>query len=241
MPKNHSINREQVYVRREVPRQRWARRIMLAGLLIVLPLLSWWGAVTYLGRENQVLQQEVVSLRSNLTALQAQVETLRQERADFQVASDMDKETLDQLRQRLVEWREANQQLEEQNQFYMSLMNPEPGESGVIIESIAIQSTFMPQQYDYSALVAQRAVDHQRVNGRLEISVEGVAEGQQQTLSTQDLGIPVSSLVLGFRYFQQLNGQLWLPEGFQPERVRLQVYLSGSSSPLIDRTTAWPH
>lgn len=240
MPKNHSINRERVTVVRENRWLRWWQGLILLLVLISLPAATWWLTRLELGEDYRALQGQMVALQGESAQMQTRIEELQQQRADLEVASQLDAEALQQLRERLVEWREANELLEEQTQFYMSLMNPTANDAGVFIESIEIRATSTPNQYGYDVLVAQRTLDHQRVTGRLVIDLQGEQEGQQIILNADALGLEAGGQALGFRYFQHLTGEIFVPENFEAEQLRARVYLSGSSTPLIDEQVDWP-
>src|SRR6056300_114530 len=114
MPKNHNINRERVTVVRE---NRWLRvwqGLILLLVLISLPTATWWITRVQLGEDYRALQAQMSALQSESAQMQQRIEELLQQRADLEVASQLDADALQQLRQRLVDWREANEQLEEQ-------------------------------------------------------------------------------------------------------------------------------
>jgi len=240
MPKNHNINRERVTVVRE---NRWLRvwqGLILLLVLVSLPTATWWITRAQLGEDYRALQTQMSALQSESAQMQQRIEELLQQRADLEVAAQLDADTLQQLRERLVDWREANEQLEEQTQFYMSLMNPSANNAGVFVESIEIRATSTPNQYGYDVLVAQRTLNHQRITGRLVIDLQGEQSGQQIILNADSLGLETDGQALGFRYFQHLTGEIFLPEEFEAEQLRARVYLSGSSTPLIDEQVDWP-
>lgn len=240
MPKNHSINRERVTVIRENRWLRWWQGLALLIVLVSLPAATWWMTRVQLGEDYRALQEQMSALQGSAAEMEGRIQELQQQRADLEVASQLDADALQQLRERLVEWREANELLEEQTQFYMSLMNPSATNAGVFVESIEIRATSTPNQFGYDVLVAQRTLDHQRVTGRLVIDVQGESEGQQIILNADALGMDVDGQALGFRYFQHLMGEIFLPDNFEAEQLRARVYLSGSSTPLIDEQVDWP-
>lgn len=240
MPRNHSINRERIFVSRDRPWRPYLVGLGLAALVIGLPAISWWLTDYYTGQENRRLQEALAASRAEVEQLETRVDELRQQRKDLEVAARLDMEAIDQLRRRLVEWREANARLEEQNQFYMSLMNPGSDDAGVFIESIEIESTAQPREYQYDVLVAQRSVDHDRVRGRALLTLEGRRNGELATLTLDTEEEAEDGQSLGFRYFQHVRGNVRLPENFQPVSLRVRVFLSGRNAPEIDTKSDWP-
>ena len=43
-----------------------------------------------------------------------------------------------------------------------------------------------------------------------------------------------------FRYFQNINGEMILPEGFQPREVMVVAQSSGRNAQRLEKTFDWP-
>jgi hypothetical protein len=74
--------------------------------------------------------------------------------------------------------------------------------------------------------------------GEMRFSVEGVKDGKLSTISWGQL-LQKSSAggqAYSFRYFQQLEGNVMLPQGFTPQRVTVSLRGGGQS---VDQKFDW--
>jgi hypothetical protein len=79
--------------------------------------------------------------------------------------------------------------------------------------------------WNFVATLTQNFKRGQDTKGRLTLAVEGVRDGKLATLDWAALtqGQDPSGIAYGFKYFQQVNGTIMLPEGFQANRVRVRA------------------
>ena len=76
----------------------------------------------------------------------------------------------------------------------------------------------------FSVLITQVAENRKYVGGDVTIKVIGLMGEQRETITfSQDNAVVGYPLKFRFRYFQDLIGQLKLPDGFRPERVSIDV------------------
>ena len=64
---------------------------------------------------------------------------------------------------------------------------------------------------------------------------------QQERIALRDLtaDIEETDIKLRFRYFQEVKGQLTLPDGFEPLEVQVMAKRDGSGSAKVERTFDW--
>ena len=88
------------------------------------------------------------------------------------------------------------------------------------------------------ATLTQNFKRGQDTKGRLTLAVEGVADGKLQTLDWAALtqGRIIAGIEYGFKYFQQVNGTIMLPAGFQANRVRVRADGDGGR---VEQDFAW--
>ena len=82
-----------------------------------------------------------------------------------------------------------------------------------------------PGQYFYRIVVQQEARTHEQLKGTLSVVVRGEKAGKPVEYPLQELSddFRAGGSALQFRYFQSVEGLLALPEGFEPDSVRVQV------------------
>lgn len=239
VPKN-DIHYEKAYVVRVSRTQRVLRIAGVLFLLLGLPMTSYLATSYYLGENTRQLTAQVEQQNALMFDLRRQIEALEQRAANAEMASEIDRNSMEQLRQEILQSEEHIQSLEQQVGFYQSLMDSNPQQRGVYLESLEIKPANADGEYQYNIIVAQRSSNHQRVSGHLNLQLIGDAEGELgQTISLAELTENQDSLPLGFRFFQQLDGSIRLPAGFVPVRVRVVVQIDGDSAPRVDETYEW--
>ena len=91
-------------------------------------------------------------------------------------------------------------------------------------------------------LVLVQAMKHDRkVSGDVALSVQGSQDGVDTVYTLKQL-IPAeaeSAWPFSFRYFQDFDRRLVLPDGFTPERIRVEVRSKTRSIQSIEESYAW--
>ena len=74
----------------------------------------------------------------------------------------------------------------------------------------------------------------------MRVSISGVREGKLTTLSWTELAPDkdATGLAFSFKYFEQIKAIVMLPEGFVPNRVRVEAD-AGSDMGRADQDYAW--
>jgi hypothetical protein len=238
-PKN-DIHYEKAYVVRVSRTQRVLRAVGVLFLLFVLPATTYLATNYYLGIESRKLAVQLDQQNLLLVELRRQIGQVEQKAANAEMASEIDRNSMEQLRQEILQSEEQIQMLGQQISFYQSLMDPSPQQRGVYLESLDIKPANAQGEYQYNIIVAQRSSNHQRVSGYVNLQLIGASEGEvSQTISLAELTEDQDTLPLGFKFFQQLDGNIRLPEGFIPSRVRVVVQINGDNAPRVYETYEW--
>ena len=98
---------------------------------------------------------------------------------------------------------------------------------GVVIDNLTLQETSIPGRYHYRLALTQPAKKRELFRGQVQIKVEGSLGDKPKTLGSRELGMKVGEGRYALRYFQLLEGNWQLPEGFIPDRVRVTIGKEG--------------
>jgi len=182
---------------------------------------------------EQALQQ-LDKLNSENEALRLRVATAEQSLAIGEHASEKVRAELVQKENRIAE-------LKQEISFYRGLMAPADGSDGVSIGRFSISQTADVRRYQYKLLVQQSATRHDIVKGHATFTVVGRQDGQPKRYPLSDLSPQVESesIPLRFKYFQNIEGELQLPQGFEPEGVELSLKSSGRKGFNIEQRYGW--
>lgn len=212
---------------RMVVRPRLPLRLRLLLGLVGLGLvvgLTRYAYHTGLERAGYLRTQEA-GARARLAE---RVESLEQEnarqkemlaRAERQL--QIDRTAYQELNQALAASTRQIAELREELNFYRNIIAPPGQRRGIQIETFRVTPAPGARRYRYKLVLIQ-AFDHKkRAKGRVRITVSGMRG--DEAASFQVPAGPAAPLAFDFRYYQNLEGELVLPEGFRPERVAVEV------------------
>ncbi|HEH9401348.1 MULTISPECIES: DUF6776 family protein [Aeromonas] len=201
----------------------------MSNLLKLLVVLAVGGLIGYFAGNRQELAQS--------SLLVVQQETLdRQGKAIGQLKTELgvkdtqlatQRAAFEQLQTTLKSQEAQVQELKRQLAFFERIMRPTGEQVGVVIDNLTLQETSIPGRYHYRLALTQPAKKRELFRGQVQIRVEGSLADKPKTLTGRDLGMKVSEWRYALRYFQLLEGNWQLPEGFVPDRIRVTINKDG--------------
>ncbi len=222
----------------------WKTR--LVALLIVLALIMGsWSIFEYgrfsAGYDSHEANQLKAQWAANNTKQQDLIDQLRAEKAILERDSQIKREAYGELDGTLRQLQAEILELKEELAFYRGIVSPRDAARGLRVQSVKLESNGHPKGYRYKIILTQVLKNDKVAYGRVNLAVEGMLRGISTRLSISDLtGKSVKEINYRFTYFQSLEGDITLPEGFQPLRLRLQVLPWGRHEDEILRSINWP-
>lgn len=212
--------------------------VIVFALLIPLSyFVGQWHAVDDYTRtlsEHSVYKQQLASARSEL-------EKLQQQKSNLALGSEVDRKANEELRTEIVSLKSELASLEQDNNFYRELMSPGPADRGIVIDVPFVEATQNADQYKYNFVIKQIAAQHNTVSGYIEFVLVGHKDNETSRIPLMDLSETVSAarLKLSFKYFQRFQGEMRLPEGFEPVGIELKLVSQRPRSLVIDKKFGW--
>jgi hypothetical protein len=190
-----------------------AGAIWLVSLVVVAALTA---AVVSYGFER--------ASRSRDSAAERDTEALKAQIARLERSEKVAKAAVGDLQQTLRDREEEIESLRSDLAFYGRLVGGSKRE-GLAVHVLKISHVGDSGAWNFVATLTQNFKRGQDTKGRLTLAVEGVRDGKLATLDWAALtqGQDPSGIAYGFKYFQQVNGTIMLPEGFQANRVRVRA------------------
>lgn len=226
-----------------VPYRPMYKAMIFMAFLVALAAFSW---LTYQYGKNEglALKIEVVEekerVSQQLTESQRLIESMRQQIADLQVGGEIDDKANEEVRLSIESLQEEIAQLNEEINFYKGVMVPNAADKGLRIERLDVSSN-VPGRVKYSLLLTQVVDKHDYVQGGVQISVLGQEAGLEKRFNLSELDEEKDDSVrFRFRYFQNINGELIVPEGFEPREVMIIAQSSGANAQRLEKTFDWP-
>lgn len=232
------------YAMTVVPHRPIRRVVTISALSITVLLFiigSFYGGRYYAVGNASSVDAERNELREKYSEKVAQVSKLEQQVANLKLAAEVDRKANDEVRAEVVQLKEQLNELEEKNSFYLSVMRPEPGSKGLVVDSPLITSADAPGVYKYNLVIKQIVTKHRKVSGYLEFEILGNQGDALVRLALKDVSKTVNTerIKLSFKYFQRIEGEMALPEGFVPKRLEIKVVAQKPSSVTIDKKFGW--
>ena len=225
---------------------RPGRRVLFTLLLltgVAVSAAGGWGYAYYTTVLTQQGEQaEKRELSAQLTDLRQENEALKRQIAILDRSSAVDQQTGAELQETLTALRQRVAQLEEDVLFYRQVVKEETEETGLVIGQLDIDATRSPDRYRYKLVMRQQDADGDTyLTGHVNFNLVGQLQDQQVILPLRDLSEFEDELDirLRFKYFQNIEGELALPEGFQPDRIQIAAVATEPVSKRINEDFGW--
>jgi hypothetical protein len=162
--------------------------------------------------------------RSRSTAADKDTEALKTRIAVLERSEQVAKAAVSDLQQSLRDREEEIESLRSDLAFYGRLVGGGKRE-GLAVHVLKVSRVANSQAWNFVVTLTQNFKRGQDTKGHLMLAVEGVQNGKLSTLDWAALtqGQDPSGIEYGFKYFQQVNGTIMLPGGFQANRVRVRA------------------
>ena len=215
--------------------------------LVVITSLLMAGGSFLLGRyltHSQYINtdSELAQLRKGLKEKTSLALVLGQKVANLSLGANVDKKANSEVQAQVLGLTNKVSELEEQVSFYRGLMSPTDNVRGLTIGKFSVEATAFLGQYRYKVIIQQVAAKHRMLNGRLFINIIGKQNGQAVILPLNELSnvIKDKEIRLRFKYFQNIAGELTLPDGFEPEQIQVLAKSSGRDAVNVEKKFGWP-
>ncbi|HEY7883560.1 MAG TPA: DUF6776 family protein [Cellvibrionaceae bacterium] len=211
--------------------------ILIAAAIVGSFYVGQWSGVD--GQHSALIERD--QLRAERVKLLSEVDSLSQQVVNLSLAAEVDKQASAEVRTEVMDLKQQIAGLEADISLYRGLMAPGEDERGLQIGEVNISATSVPNRYRYKLVVQQSATEHQVLNGALKVDVIGRRDGGLIRVPLYQLSEEHESedILLRFRYFQNVEGELVVPEGFTPERMELIATSTGANAARVEKTVNW--
>jgi hypothetical protein len=221
----------------------WKTRIfILLGLLAIG--VGGWSLFDYgrykAGYDSAEADLEQLRLVAMVDELAGEIDYLREQKAQLERASQIERKAYNELDTNLKVLQGEILELKEELAFYRGIVSPRDASRGLRLQRFSLEPNGL-RSYRYTVVLTQVLKNDRLVRGRVKLYVEGVQNNETKTLDLSALSEnSVKELSYRFKYFQNLEGDLVLPNGFRPIRATAQILPSGRQQDMIEKTIDWP-
>jgi hypothetical protein len=128
--------------------------------------------------------------------------------------------------------------------FYQRIISPELQADSLIIDSFSISPGASANSYRFNLVLIQQDKQRNFAKGTVDLKLHGFAGDKRDTVDLLQLaGFSKSDKAFSFKYFQIIEGEFSLPEGFKPEKVDVALKVAAArsaKSAKVDKNFFWP-
>jgi hypothetical protein len=168
-------------------------------------------------------------------------ESLQERLIKAEQTASIDKLTVQGLQTSIARMSQHVAQLKEDVLFYKKITEGGDAETGLVVSKLDLLSTATPNHFLYKIKFIQAGDSEGVIEGYTNIAVSGVQDDADVTLPLSVLSNVVQgeNIKLRFRSFQDVEGEVTLPAGFEPARVEILAVTEGPSSKRIQKNFTW--
>ena len=217
----------------------WQRARWVLAVLVLLSLgFGAWGVWRALSPASGDIRSRLAASEAQRTRLKSEMEALQQQVATLGRSDQISRDANRDIQNALAERDEEIAGLRADVAFYERLVGATGQRRGLSVHAIRMQ----PQSdtaWHFTTTLTQNLNRGAVSSGRLSLAIEGTRAGRRETLDwdvlRQDEAVP--GLEYSFKYFQQVEGDVFLPAGFAP--VRVMVRLQPRSGAAVEQSFTW--
>jgi len=213
---------------------------MVALALVATYLVFEYGRISA-GYDVVDAGNERAAFEEHIHALDDEIAELEQEIAVLETHREIDREAYKQVEGSLSSLQAKIQEQRDAIAFYRGIVSPADGKPGLRVQNLKLSRGAAEREFNLRLVLVQAMKHDRKVSGDVAVSVEGSEDGQDKTYTLTEL-LPAdaeSAWPFSFRYFQDFDRQLVLPDGFTPERIRVEVRSRTRSISSIEESYAW--
>jgi chromosome segregation ATPase len=219
----------------------WATRLAIVALVVVGGYLVYEFGRIQAGYDLVDAASERRDYEQHIEMLEDEISGLKEQVAMLETHRDIDREAYREVEASLTELQAKIQEQRDAIAFYRGIVSPADGNKGLRVQDLKLTRGKNEREYNIRLVLVQALKHDRKVSGNVNLTIEGDLDGVEKTFSYAEL-LPEdneSAWAFSFRYFQDFNRQVVLPDGFTPQRVKVEVQSKTRSISSIEESFAW--
>jgi hypothetical protein len=184
--------------------------------------------------ERQEYEDRIAGLQDNIAVLKQDVAKLETDR-------DVDREAYKDVEAGLMTLQAKIQEQKDAIAFYRGIVSPVDGTAGLRVQDMKLSRGQTERAYNIRLVLVQSLQHDRKVSGDVVLSIDGELDGATATYNFSQL-LPAdgsASWPFSFRYFQDFDREIVLPDGFSPEKITIEVRSKTRSISSIEAVYPW--
>ncbi|WP_144821388.1 DUF6776 family protein [Marinobacter piscensis] len=232
---------EEYVVIRHKPGYRLRRTALLVLFTVVAAVAGYAAGLAQGGFRFSTAEASRERLQEKVTTLEADYREARQKLVSLERGKLIDEQALHQARKIIVDLETRVGELNSDLTFYKNIMAPSETSEGLQVDRFSLTSNRQPGQYDFKLVLTQVGNNKSYISGVVAVNLIGMRAEEKEVIALRDLSQDIENLGVKFRfrYFQDVEGKLTLPDGFEPLEVQVVAQAKGRKASQAERTFDW--
>lgn len=170
--------------------------------------------------------RERSEMTARITELEQQGAALRAQVATAELARDVDHKAYSEVEQTLADLQAQISKQREELAFYRGIVSPEDGVGALRVQRFEIQRGNSIRHFRLRLVLMQSMNQERPISGTVLVRIEGTQGEEVRQLALNEVGGETrrdGRVAFQLRYFQNLEHDIELPEGFYPRAVTVEV------------------
>lgn len=223
--------------------ERWVASLVLIVFLVIVAI---WAAFIMgerqAGFSQSMMDEETEGLQQQVKQLLQEKDSLLRQNAKLIRDHNIDEDANKQVNHNLAQAQAQIMDMKEELTFYRNIVSPKKSSRAVVVKKVSMVP-LKENEYQYKIVLIQDGRHDRVVRGVVEVSLEGNNKDGKQvrlalpTISTKKVK---KQQKFGFKYFQNFEGAIKIPEGFEATSLFIRVLPRSSSRvPRVERVISW--
>lgn len=219
----------------------WVFRIVVVALVVISGYLIYEFGRIKAGYDIVEAANERQAYEDHIITLDKKIIVLKQDVAILETNREVDRESYRQVEDSLSTLQTKINEQRDALGFYRGIVSPSDGNSGLRVQDLKLSRGKEEREFNVRLVLVQAMQHDRKVSGDVILSIAGNLGGVEATYAFAEL-LPADAdkaWAFSFRYFQNFDRVLVLPDGFTPERITVEVRSRTRSISSIEESFAW--
>ncbi len=180
-------------------------------------------------------------LEAEIAALEADVTGLEETIVMLETKAEIERVAYKEVEASLVELEAKIQEQQDAIAFYRGIVSPADGNAGLRVQDLKLSRLDQERVWGIRLVLIQAMKHDRKVSGNVDIIIAGIENGEPKTYRYAELAPDDkdATWAFSFRYFQDFDREIVLPDGFEPEELTISVESRTRSIASIEESFDW--
>lgn len=214
---------EELVLVRQRRGERLRRLLILLGFSVASGVAGFLLGGSHYQARYEAASDGFESVRDERDRLQGVVSEYRQKLVRFRRDLKVDQHSLREAQATIRELEKTLQERQSEITFYKSIMAPGDLETGLQVFRMDLEPTGNPDRWRYNLVLSQIGDNNRFVSGHVKVHLVGYVDEERQRLPLRRISDSRDNneIDFRFRYFQSVDGNMTIPEGFEPHSIQV--------------------